>query len=671
MLYGLIMGILGLWLFFYQSSHFNQINKYLYPESEDTTTHNLLKKIGIKRIGGFSPDAKEILVLGVGGLGVSIAPVDHPKKFTPLPFNTIAEGVSWSWNSDYLLFSNDLNGDENTRVHSYNLKTHEVKHLSPPGAKSYELALSRFFPDEILISTNNRDPMWHDVYRVNIKTGQKKLVEINNKFAGFIPDNKLNLRLAKKENAQGDQEIWFKHKKDKWKILFTYSQDEGCSGFSVVGNLLYFLDNRTSDLSQLKTLNLETKEEKTLFSPTTEQGEISIYLINRITEKPIAVATEYHVPTWHVLDTAYKIGFDKLKSLENGIFSIVEFDQKYEKCLVKFILETTVKYYIFDFKTLETKYLFSGSDTLEAYAHKFAKTHPVTITARDGLKLPSYLTLPLEHDPKGLGKPKKPIPLLLLVHGGPWARDHWGFNGAVQKFAADGYAVLQVNYRGSDGFGKAFLNAGFKQWGGKMIEDLVDAVHWAVQEKIADPNKVGILGGSYGGYAVLAALTFAPTVFTCGVDIVGPSNLITLLETIPPYWKTELKQWYHRMGDPTTPEGLALLKAQSPFFHADKIERPLLIIHGANDPRVKQSEADQIVAVLKSKKTPVTYLLFPDEGHGVQFGANASAQGAAIDGFLAEYLGGKPPTITSEFEGSAGKFITGKEFLKDLPKWVE
>jgi len=647
-----------------------QVKKCLNLE-EEITTHNLLKKIHMKSIAGFSPSAQEILVFGVGGLGISIAPIDHPKIFTPLPFNTIAEGVSWSWNPDYLIFSNDLNGDENTRVHSYNLKTHEVLPLSPLGARSYLLGSSRLLPNEILIATNDRKPMWHDIYRVNIKTGQKTLVELNNQFASFVADKHLKLRLAKKENSQGYQEIWFKTPQNTWELLFSYSQDAGCSGFHVQDDILYFLDHRSSNLCQLRSLDLKTKKEQILFEPTPQQGEITYYQVNALTGKPIALVTEYHVPEWHVLDPLYKPGFDFLKSLENGIFGIVEFDQNYQKCLIKFIFETTAKYYIFDFKNLKATYLFSASDTLEAYAHKFAKTYPTTIPARDGLKLPSYLTLPLESDPKKCGLPKKPLPLILFVHGGPWSRDYWGFDATVQKFAADGYAVLQVNYRGSSGFGKDFLNAGFKEWGGKVIGDLVDAVQWAIKEKIADPKRVAILGASYGGYAALAALAFAPTVFTCGVDIVGPSNLISFLETIPPYWKTELKQFYHRVGDPTTPEGAALLKAQSPLFHADKIERPLLIIHGANDPRVKQSEADQIVAQLKKKKTPVTYLLFPDEGHGIQFPANNSAQRAAIDGFLAAYLGGTPPKITSEFEGSAGKFVTGKEFLKGLPKWVE
>ena len=267
--------------------------------------------------------------------------------------------------------------------------------------------------------------------------------------------------------------------------------------------------------------------------------------------------------------------------------------------------------------------------------------HPVEITARDGLVLPSYLTLPHGTAPAGTARPDHALPMVLLVHGGPWARDNFAFNAYNQWLANRGYAVLSVNFRGSTGFGKAFISAADLQWGAAMHDDLVDAVRWAVDEGIAQPEKIAIMGGSYGGYATLVGLTFTPELFACGVDIVGPSNLETLLETIPPYWEAAREQFHQRMGDPRHAEGLQMLKDRSPLYKADRIIRPLLIGQGANDPRVNQAESDQIVGAMRAKGIPVTYVLFPDEGHGFARPENNIAFNAIAEDFLATCLGGR------------------------------
>src|SRR5665213_659365 len=292
-----------------------------------------------------------------------------------------------------------------------------------------------------------------------------------------------------------------------------------------------------------------------------------------------------------------------------------------------------------------------------------ASMRPVVLTSRDGLKMVSYLSLPKEV--KG-EKPEKPLPMVLLVHGGPWARDGWGFNPYHQLLTDRGYAVLSVNFRGSTGFGKKFVNAGNFEWGRKMHDDLLDAVDWAVKEKIADPAKVAIMGGSYGGYAALAGLTFTPDVFACGVDIVGPSNLNTLLSSIPAYWEAMRVQLHKRVGDPTTPEGQALLKARSPLTRADAIVRPLLIGQGANDPRVKQAESDQIVTAMQSKSIPVTYVLFPDEGHGFARPENSIAFYAAAEHFLAACLGGRAEPFGDAVTASTMTVPEGAEFAPGL-----
>ncbi|MEO0056582.1 MAG: hypothetical protein RIT17_9, partial [Pseudomonadota bacterium] len=289
----------------------------------------------------------------------------------------------------------------------------------------------------------------------------------------------------------------------------------------------------------------------------------------------------------------------------------------------------------------------------------------------DELTLPCYLTLPPGSDTAGKGRPDAPVPMVLLVHGGPWARDTYGFNSAHQLLANRGYAVLSVNFRGSTGFGNAFLNAGNKQWGLAMHDDLIDAVEWAVAEGIAQADRIAIMGGSYGGYATLAGLTFTPEVFACGVDIVGPSNLETLLSTIPPYWAPLVKTFHERMGDPSTEEGLELLRAASPLHKADRIVKPLLIAQGANDPRVKQSESDQIVGAMKAADIPVTYVLYPDEGHGFARPENNIAFYAIAENFLAECLGGRAEPLGDTLVPASAQIIEGAAHVQGLEAALE
>jgi dipeptidyl aminopeptidase/acylaminoacyl peptidase len=287
------------------------------------------------------------------------------------------------------------------------------------------------------------------------------------------------------------------------------------------------------------------------------------------------------------------------------------------------------------------------------------------------LNLVCYLTLPRDADPKETGRPNKPLPLVLNVHGGPWARDNWGYDPEHQLLANRGYAVLSVNYRGSTGFGKEFINAADREWAGKMHDDLIDAVNWAVEEKIADKDKVAIMGGSYGGYATLVGLTFTPEVFACGVDIVGPSSLITLMENPPEYWYSFMPVMKRRVGDWETEEGREFLKSRSPLAHVDQIKRPLLIGQGANDPRVKQAEADQIVAAMEEKKIPVTYVLFQEEGHGFAKPENRFAFYAITEAFLAEHLGGRFEPVGDAFRGAVFTIPAGKDEVPGLKKALE
>jgi dipeptidyl aminopeptidase/acylaminoacyl peptidase len=324
-----------------------------------------------------------------------------------------------------------------------------------------------------------------------------------------------------------------------------------------------------------------------------------------------------------------------------------------------------IAFYLYDRPAKKLTKLFTTRPELEG--KQLASMHPIEIKARDGLTLVAYLSLPPGTDKDGNGRPDKPLPMVLNVHGGPWARDEFGYHPEYQWLANRGYAVLAVNYRGSSGFGKNFMNAATLEFAGKMHDDLIDAVNWAVKENVATRDKVAIYGGSYGGYATLTGLTFTPDVFACGVDIVGPSNLITLIESFPAYWQPFLEgTWYKRVGDPRNEEGRKLLLSRSPISKVDQIRKPLLIAQGANDPRVTQKESDQIVASMKAKSIPVTYVLYPDEGHGFARPQNRTSFYAISEGFLAKCLGGRQEPIGSDFAGSSLKVLDGAEFVPGL-----
>ena len=318
--------------------------------------------------------------------------------------------------------------------------------------------------------------------------------------------------------------------------------------------------------------------------------------------------------------------------------------------------------YLYDHSSGQSRLLYRPLPHLAP--ESMAPMRPVTIPSRDGLALHSYLTLPVGVEPDKL-------PLVLVVHGGPWYRDSWGFDAGVQMLANRGYAVLQVNFRGSTGYGKAFLKAAIGEFAGKMHDDLIDATQWAIDEGIAIPDKVAIMGGSYGGYATLVGLTYTPDTFACGVDIVGPSNLETLLSTIPPYWAPVVAQFHERMGNPNTPEGKQLLIDASPLYKADEIIRPLLIGQGANDPRVNQAESDQIVEAMKEKGIPVTYVLFPDEGHGFARPENNIAFNAVTENFLATCLGGRAEPIKDTLQASTAEIVEGEDFVQGLAQAVD
>lgn len=607
-----------------------------------------------------------------GVLNVWVGPADKPEEAKPVTKDAYRgiHAYSWAYSSQYILYSQDTGGDEDFHVYAVDLAGGDIKDLTPLKKIRAEIeGVSEKFPNELLIGLNDRDPRYHDIYRVDIKTGERKLIQENPDFAGFITDDDFRIRFAAKMTDDGGMQYYKPSGSGGWddfiKIGMADSMTTSPAGFDKTGEILYLMDSRGRDTGAFTSLNLKTNEESVLAAdPKADVGGVMAHP----TEKNIqAVSFNYLRNEWKVLDPAIQGDMDYLKTVADGELQVTSRTLDDNKWTVAYIADNgPVRFYLYDRKERKAKFLFTTRKDLEN--QPLVKMRPLVIKSRDGLDLVCYLTLPPESNPNDQGVPEKPVPLVLDVHGGPWARDTWGFDSNAQLLANRGYAVLNVNYRGSTGFGKKFINAGNREWAGKMHEDLLDAVDWAIAQKIADPQRVAITGGSYGGYATLVGLTFTPDKFACGVDIVGPSNILTLLNTIPPYWASGLQMFKDRVGDKDTEEGRKFLESRSPLNFVQRIERPLLIGQGANDPRVKQSEADQIVHAMQKKHIPVTYVLFPDEGHGFARPENSMAFNAVTEAFLAKQLGGRYEPIGKDFEGSTITVPTGAD---DVPGLVD
>jgi dipeptidyl aminopeptidase/acylaminoacyl peptidase len=644
-----------------------------------------------------SPDGKWISFLAPvdGVINVWVAPADKPGDARAVTRDT-NRGVRqyfWAFDNTHLLYMQDLGGDENWKIFSVPAAGGEARDLTPfedikgPDGKPIMLpsgkplrpaarieAVSPDFPGTILVGLNSRDPRLHDAYKLEIATGAMKLVQQNDGFVGFAFDDSFTPRFAYQPRPDGGMEIMKADGKGgfaPWQsVPMEDSLTTQISGFTKDRSAVYMVDSRGSNTARLTRVDAATGEATVLASD--ERADAGSALVHP-TEKTVqAVEFEYDRSEWKVLDQAVKTDLDYLRSVNPGEVAVQSRTLDDSRWLVSFMQDDgPVKYYRYDRtpgKAGTATYLFSNRSKLEGLG--LAKMHPVVIKSRDGLNLVSYLTLPRGSDGKRAGRPGSPLPMVLLVHGGPWARDGWGYNSMHQWLANRGYAVLSVNFRGSTGLGKAFLNAGNREWAGKMHDDLIDAVNWAVREGIAEKSRVAIMGGSYGGYATLTGLTFTPEVFACGVDIVGPSNIVTLLNTIPPHWAPMIEQFTQRVGDHRTEEGRKFLTERSPISRVDRIVRPLLIGQGANDPRVKQSESDQIVSAMQGKSIPVTYVLFPDEGHGFQRPENGMAFNAIVEAFLAQHLGGRHEPIGQDVARSTAEVRAGAEGVPGLPEAI-
>jgi dipeptidyl aminopeptidase/acylaminoacyl peptidase len=590
-----------------------------------------------KRLAWIAPDKSNVLQVWVKTVGK-----DDDKIVTADKKRGIRQYL-WTYNNNILLYLQDSDGDENWHVYGVDLESGKVRDFTPhKGIQARMTGTNPEFPDEVLIALNLRDKRLHDVYRLNVKTGDLTLDTKNpGDVAGFDADARFQVRAAQVVTPDGGTEIRIRDDaKSDWKTWMKVGPEEILNfvDFTPNGKSAVLLSSLGSDTARAVERDIATGEEKVLAaSDEVDAGSVMIHPTKHHVQ---AVSFEPGRRQWRLIDPSVKRDFEGIGNLNDGDFSILNRDKEDTTWLVAFTSDRgSVRYYAWDRAARKGTFLFAQQPRLEGL--KLAAMKPIVIESRDGMKLHAYLTLPT-----GIAAEK--LPMVLFVHGGPWARDAWGYNSYAQWLANRGYACLQVNYRGSTGYGKKFLNAGNKQWGLKMHDDLIDAVHWAVKERIADPKKVAIVGGSYGGYAALAGVTLTPAIFACAVDIVGPSNLKTLIASIPPYWKPMRALFDTRMGNVDDPKDAELIRNASPLFKADKIVRPLLIGQGANDPRVKQAESEQIVAAIEKHGGKVTYVLYPDEGHGFARPENRIDFNARAEAFLAEHLGGRAEPMQGE-----------------------
>jgi dipeptidyl aminopeptidase/acylaminoacyl peptidase len=554
-------------------------------------------------------------------------------------------GYLWTQDGKYIVFAKDNDGDENFNVYAVDPAAKAAAGEEAPASRDltglkgvrvmlYEAPKSD--PDTLYIGLNDRDKAWHDLYKLKISTGEKTLIRKNtDRITGWSFDLKGNLRLATRSADNGDTEI-LRVDADKFNLVYSCSVFEECGPlhFRPDGTHVYMETNKGTDLVSLVLFDTQTGKTEPVESDPLGKVDFGGALFSEKTDE--LIETWYTAARTKVYFKDKAFGEDNHwieKQFPGKELRVVSRTRDENLWLVAMASDTEPgQTLLFDRKARKLTPQYTIWDKLPR--NDLAEMKPVSYPSSDGLEIPAYLTLPKGVPPTGL-------PTLILPHGGPWGRDNWGYNPLAQFFANRGYAVLMPNFRGSTGYGRKFLDGGNLEWGRKMQDDLTWGVKYLVAQGTADPKRVGIIGGSYGGYATLAGVTFTPDLYAAAVDIVGPSNLITLLESIPPYWEAARKVFSVRMGDANTPDGKKLLVDESPLHSADKIKTPLLVAQGAHDPRVNRREAEQIVIALRDRGFPVEYILAPDEGHGFQRPVNNLALFMAAEKFFAGHLGGR------------------------------
>jgi len=566
-------------------------------------------------------------------------------------------GYTWTRNGDHLLYVQDKGGNENYHIYLVPVAGEgepQARDVTPfDGVRAVIFSLPYWSPDSLLVGLNRRDPSAFDPHWLQISTGELTLAEENPGNVGsYLIDRENRIVVSTAQSPTGDTEIRYRAPgAGDWTLVATYPSTENVNPLRLHpdGKRLYLNSNHgDTDLARLVLLDLATGMEEVV--EVDPEGEVDLTGVLFSDIDDAILATVYEGDTVRVYPKRADIEktVADLRALNPGSPNLGAATRDERMWIVSFDSPTDPgPTWLYDRQTGEAEFLFRPRPWLKA--DQLADMRPVSFTSRDGLDIHAYLTVPK-------GVEAKNLPMVLLVHGGPWARDGWGYQPEVQLLANRGYAVLQVNYRGSTGYGKAFYNAAEREFGRKMHDDLIDGVQWAIDQGIADPEKVAIYGGSYGGYATLVGLTFTPEVFACGVDYVGPSSLITLIESFPAYWRPFLEGgWYRFVGDPGVESDREDMRSRSPLFFVDQIEDPLLIVQGANDPRVTKIEADQLAIALRDRGIDVKYILAENEGHGFANPDNRMALYRSMELFFADCLGGRvqdeiDPAVTARIE---------------------
>lgn len=610
-----------------------------------------------------------------GVMNVWVAPVDDLAGAKPVTSDR-GRGISrhyWAANNTHILYLQDRGGDENWRLYSIEVATSKVRDLTPfTGTATRVYQISQTHPDELLIGLNNRQASHHDVWKVNVVTGDLTFVLQNDEFRWFVADDELKVRLASKPLPDGGT-LYLAHGEDgSWEEFLTVASEDtfntGIDGFTQDAKYLLLRSSKGRNTSALLRMELATRQTELIGEDV--RADVVSVIADPLSGEPLAYSVNYLVREWQAIDPSLEEDLQRLQRLPGEVEILSQTQDNRHWIVYNNRTDRSGTYFLYDRGKGALSQLFETRPELSA--HDLRPMHPVEITARDGLKLVSYYTLPATTDRNDDGRAEAAAPLVLYVHGGPWARDEYGYDTVHQWLANRGYAVLSVNYRGSTGFGKNFIAAATHEFAGAMHDDLIDAVDWAIAEGITERDTVAIMGGSYGGYATLVGMTFTPDRFAAGVDIVGPSNLVTLIESFPAYWKPFLDgTWYSRVGNPAVPEDRERLLAQSPITRVDAIRSPLLIGQGANDPRVVKNESDQIVAKMEEKGLPVTYVVFPDEGHGFARPENRMAFYAVTENFLGGIFDRPAEPIRRDLAGSSTAVPNGASFVEGLAQALD
>ncbi len=557
----------------------------------------------------------------------------------------------WSRDSENILYVQDMHGDENFNLYAVDPEGEAAEDADVPESRAltdYEGVQTRVIarpqekPEHVVVAVNNRDPALHDVYKIHVQSGERELIFKNDhNITGWTVDEYGRVRFASRETPDGGTEIL---KLEQGELEQVYRVDFGESARIVHlprdNDRVYLATNKGEDvdLSRLVLLDPKTSQEELVEKDPEGEVDFGGAIFSRVTDELIATYYAGDKERVYFHDDEFQKDYENIRTmLPEGEINFRSRTQDEDMWVISVSRDIDPgSVYLYDRDSGEADLLYRSRPDLPI--QYLARMEPIRYEARDGQEIPAYLTLPRGVEPEDLA-------LVVMPHGGPWVRDYWGYDPQAQFLANRGYAVLQPNYRGSSGFGKDFLNAGNKEWGtGYMQHDITDGVKHLIEEGVVDPDQVGIYGASYGGYAALAGLAFTPELYSAGVSLVGPSNIITLIESVPEYWKPVLKSFKLRVGDPDDPEDRQRLKEQSPLFSAENIQTPLLVAQGANDPRVPKRESDQIVAALRDQGQVVQYLVAPDEGHGFARRENRLAFFVELERFLASFLGGRGQT---------------------------